>query len=354
MAKHVVHIIAILFICSLVTFPAQGQERMILVPQTVEQSELIYYDRDHVFRNMIIFLEDGDVENAADSLKRVLIEAGLEMRKNFYYIVVVNYYSTKNIIGMFHGDASFQDTRLYGLQSDSLYYVFVSDDSTMESSVSAIVTRKDSNFSKNLSEFISLFQLGGVLGVKAMALEEMRAYISVRKFDVPRKFQKNCDITIVAKNEKKNKELARAIFDNSSRERWSYGVASAVTHINDVDYEIDNGAVTIRPKPKGDLATFGVINYHFKAVDTKSKSFSTSIHLLGGLRTSTTIEPLLGVGGGIPFPYINLHLFVGYSFEFAQILKKGIQVGDLITTNQDPFKLNVRAKPRFGIEIQFP
>lgn len=344
----------VFFLFVLIIVPVFGQERMILVPQMVETPELIYQDHDDVCRNMIIFLEDGDVENAADSLKKMLIEAGLKIKKNDYYIVVVNYHSNKNIIGMFHGDKSFQDTRLYGLGSDSLFYVFVTDDSTMKSSVSAIVTRKDSNFSKNLGEFLSLFQLGGVLGVRPLALDKITAYISVRKFEVPKKFQKNCDITIVAMNESKNKELVRAIFDNSSKERWSYGVASAVTTVNDIDYEIDNGAISIRPKSKGDFATFGVINYHFKAVDTKSKTFSTSIHLMGGLRTSTTFEPILGLGGGLPIPYINLHLFAGYSFEFAQILKEGVRVCDIVTSNKDPFKLKVRGKPRFGIEIQFP
>jgi len=351
-SRNFIFLIVLFILCTISTI--FSQERMILIPEKVANSELTYIDSTNTFRNMIIFLEDGDVKNAADSLKKVLVDAGLNIKKNFYYIVVVNYDKKHNIIGMFHKNNSFLSTRLYGLKSDSLYYVFVTDDSTMETSISAIVTRKESNFSKNLSGFLSLFQLGDIFSVKPMEFRERKAFISIRKFDVPQKFQKYCDITVVAKDESKNKELVRSIFDNTSLERWSYGIATAVTNVNDIDYDIEDGAVTIKPKPKGDLASFGVINYHFKPVDTKSRTFSSSVHLLGGLRVSTTIEPILGIGAGVPVSLINLHFFAGYSLEFAQILKEGIKVGEIVKSSTDPFKLKVRGKPRFGVEVNFP
>jgi hypothetical protein len=138
-------------------------------------------------------------------------------------------------------------------------------------------------------------------------------------------------------------------------ERWGYGIATGITSINDVDIIIDNnGRIIVKPKPRGDLATFGVINYYFKPVDTKARTLATSFHLLGGFRISRTIEPLLGVGFGIPLGFIDLHLFGGYSVEFAQELESGYEIGDVLEDDVDPFKLKVRGKPRFGIEIRFP
>jgi hypothetical protein len=110
--------------------------------------------------------------------------------------------------------------------------------------------------------------------------------------------------------------------------------------------------IRIQPKPSGDIGNFAVVNYNFKPVDTKARTLSTSFHLLGGMRLARTIEPMVGIGFGVPVAMFETHLFAGYSLEFAQELKSGFVVGQFV--KEDPFKTKLRGKPRFGIELKFP
>jgi len=348
--KKLQFILVMLFLVSQLSF---SQDQMILVPKPVKNSPFIVDDSQDLFGKAWRFYRDGYTQWASDSLKKLIELAGFPLKKNNYYIVVANFTPSETPIGMIHGDAHFHDTRLYGLGADSLYYIFISRDQTKESYLSTVVTRKTSYFEENLISFISLFPIFS--GLKIQTESQYTTWLDIRKYEVPRTFHKNCDISVIVKKDfYDDRFLAKATFDNTSLERWSYGIATAITSVNDVDFVIDGGTIVVRPKPKGDLASFGVINYHFKAVDTKAKTMATSFHLSGGLRISQTIEPILAIGAGIPLDFIDLHLFVGYSLEFAQALDSGYQIGDAVGRDVDPFKLKLRGKPRFGIEIKFP
>lgn len=330
-----------------------SQEQQIIIPQQVARSPIVVDDTEDLFGKAWRFYRDGFTTWAADSLRKLIAHSGFEMEKNNYYIVVANFNPTETAIGMFHKDAHFLDTRLYGLQSDSLYYIFISREDTAKHYLSTVITRKGSYFEENLLNFLFLFPI--ITGPTTQLVGENLTWFDVRKFEIPKKFQKYCDISIIVKKDfYDDRFLAQAVFDNSSLEKWSYGIATAVTSVEDVDFIIDGGTIVVRPKPKGDLATFGVINYHFKAVDTKAKTMATSFHLLGGFRVSRTIEPILGIGIGLPAGFIDVHLFAGYSVEFAQTLKADYYVGQTDIGDVDPFKLKIRGKPRFGIEVAFP
>jgi hypothetical protein len=272
-----------------------------------------------------------------------------------YYVVVANFTDNMSPIGLLHEGSEFLDTRLYGLTSDTLYYVFISKRENAESFLSVTLTSKPSPFQENLADFLSLFSQ---LPIPTLPLGGPQAvWIDVRRFEIPSKFQKNSDISIIVKKELGAEEfLATAIFDNTAKERWSFGIATAITTIDDLDFLIgDNGTIIVRPKPNGDLAAFGVINYHFQAVDTKAPTLASSFHLLAGLRIDDDIEPLVGLGFGFPTGIpIEVHFFGGVSVEFANELKSGFNVGDQILRDVDPFELDIRVRPRFGLEVKFP
>jgi len=330
-----------------------AQEQRIIIPKAVPGSPYVVDDRQDLFGKAWRFYRDGYARWAGDSLRKLIEMSGFEMKKNHYYVVVANFNVSETAVGMYHGNDDFLSTRLYGLKSDSLFYIFISRKDTAKNYLSTVITRKGSYFEENLLNFILLFPI--ISGTRAQVTGEKVTWIDVRKFEIPKKFQKYCDISlIVKKNFYDDRFLARVELDNSSLERWSYGVSTAITTIDDVDFIVDGGVIRVRPKPKGDLATFGVINYHFKPVDTKAKTMATSFHLLGGFRISRTIEPILGVGFGLPAGFIDVHFFAGYSVEFARTLKAGYHVGQVISSDVDPFKLKIRGKPRLGIEVKFP
>jgi len=351
MRKHTfIYLLLILLVSSTNVF---SQDQIILNPKPLFWTPIEFDDQSDLFGKAWRFYRDGYSDWSADSLKKLIEQAGFHMDKRHYYIVVANFNPSETPIGMFHGNASFLENRLYGLQSDSLFYIFITRDTTAKSYLSTVLTQKGSYFEENLINFIMLFPF--ISQVKSRVVSEFRTWIDVRKFEIPKKFQKNCDIAVIVKKDFYDDiPLARAKFDNTSLEKWSFGVATAITSVSDVDFAVEDGIIVIKPKPKGDLATFGVINYHFKAVDTKAKSMATSFHLLGGMRISNTIEPILGVGVGLPLGFIDLHLFAGYSVEFAQGLDDGYDIGETVTSDVDPFKLKVRGKPRIGIELKFP
>ena len=110
----------------------------------------------------------------------------------------------------------------------------------------------------------------------------------------------------------------------------------------------------MRPKPNLDLATFAVLDYHFKAIDTRAKTFGNSFHVMGGIRLVDFIEPIIGVGGAFSLGFFDLAIFAGYSVEFANELKSGYSIGEKIDVQEDPFELKLRGKPRFGIQVKFP
>ncbi|OQX94746.1 hypothetical protein B6I21_09030 [candidate division KSB1 bacterium 4572_119] len=346
--------IVCILILLLVTSFVFAQDRAILIPKKVAGAPYVVEDSQDLFGKTWRFYRDGFTDLATDSLKKLISLFGFEMNKNDYYIVVANFNDAETPIGMLHGDSYFHDTRIYGLKSSSLYYIYISREEEAKSYLSTVLTSKSSYFEEVLPYFIGLFPIFSQ--ATAQASGEYRTWMDVRKFDIPKKFQKYCDINVVVKKDLSDERvLAHEVFDNSSLERWGFGIGTAITSADDVDITLENGVIVVRPKPELDLATFGLINFFFKPVDTKARQLATSFHLCGGLRISETIEPILGLGFGIPVDFIDLHLFAGYSVEFAQDLEEGYHVGqEIIEKDADPFKLNIRGKPRFGIEIRFP
>ncbi len=336
---------------------SQAQTRSTLVPQPVEGSPFMTDDlNDHFGRAYRWFLE-GFSDSAVVNLRQVIVNAGYKMNPKNYYIVVAHFTDSFVPIGMLHEDSDFYDNRMYGLHEKSLYYVFISRTENAPSFLSVLATAKDSPFDRNLPEFLNLFTplLGGGAAVKLESVDN-RTWVDVRNFHVPEAFRKNSDIAFMVKKKLSDeKVLASMVYDNTALERWSFGIAGAVTSTRDLDFVIgEDGTIIVRPKPEADLSAFGVINYHFFPVDTKAKTLETSFHALFGLRLDTILEPIIGIGGGISTGQIDIHLFAGYSFEFANTLKNGYAVGQVLKAGEDPFKLKVRGKPRFGIEFKFP
>ncbi|MFQ5707978.1 MAG: hypothetical protein ACE5HO_11040 [bacterium] len=331
-----------------------AQDRIITVPKPVPGAPFEVNDSEDLFGKAYRWFHEGEVELAADSLKKLIGLTGFKLNEANYYVVVANFTDKMSPIGLIHAGSSFEDTRLYGLTADTLFYVFISKRKNAESFLSTTLTAKSSPSQQNLVSFLSLFlpipTIPGVLG------GPQTVWIDVRRFEIPPKFQKNADISMIVKKELGAEDfLATAVFDNTALEHWSFGVATAVTSVDDVDFLIgSDGTIIVRPKPKGDFAAFGVVNYHFKAVDTKAPTIASSFHILAGLRLDNDIEPIVGLGFGFPIPVVELHFFAGVSIEFTNELKSDFFIGQRIDSDVDPFNLNVRVRPRYGIEIKFP
>jgi len=290
-----------------------------------------------------------------DSLRKLISSAGVKIDPESYYIVIANFQDDFSPVGLLHGNDDFLSTRMYGLKEDNLYYVFISRDPDAPTFLSLLATSKSSPFSEALPQFLGFFPaISG--SIKALSVSEQNTYIDIRQFKIPEVYRKFSDLSFLVKKKLADKdEIARVVFDNTSKEQWSFGVATAITNVNEVDFLVGNdGVIIVRPKPNLDFATFAVSNYHFIPVDTKAKTLGSSFHLLAGLRLSEIMEPLIGIGGGISMDIIDLHLFAGVSFEIANELKSGYFIGQRVAKAEDPFNTKVRAKARFGIELKFP
>lgn len=332
--------------------------RTILVPKQVDGAPFKYEDTGDLFGKSYRWFLEGEHEWAVDSLKKLISNAGYRLDPKAYYVVVANFADNFSPIGLIHAENAFLSRRMYGLGQRNLFYIFISRRPDAESFLSVIATEKESPFLKNLPEFINLFLplLGQAPGALKIEGEAKTTWLDVRQFTIPKEYQKYSEFSFLVKKSLDEKELlASADLDNTALERWSYGIGTAITTVNDVDIIIGNdGTIIVQPKPDKDLATFGVINYHFNPVDTKAKTFGTSYHLLGGFRIARTLEPILGAGAGFDLGVIDLHFFAGYSVEFANQLKAGFAIGDTVKHDISPFKLKIRGKPRFGLEVKFP
>jgi len=351
----------LLLLCFMLFMAAQvvAQEKIILVPKSIPGSPFRVPDSDDLFGKAYRWFLEGETVFAADSLKKLITRSGYILVPGNYYIVVANYNDNFSPLGLIHEGSEFFDTRFFGLNEDNLFYIFISRKQRASSFLSVTIAEKDSPFITNLPAFISLFLPIGVaesIESQVASLAVGDTWIDIRQFSVPERFRKNADLSFIVKSElSAEKFLANTTFDNTQRERWSYGVAFGITSVDDVDIIVGgDGVIIVRPKPERDLATFGVVNYHFKPVDTRAKTFGTSLHLFGGARIAQTVEPIFGVGGGLSLGFVDLHLFVGYSLEFSNQLKDGFKIGDAVNREVDPFKLKVRGKPRYGLEIKFP
>jgi hypothetical protein len=332
-----------------------GQVETILVPKRVEGAPFVYDDQEDLFGQAYRWFLEGAVERGARNLKEIVAKAGYAIDPKSYYVVVANFTDTLNPIGMFHGDEDFLNTRMFGLNTRNLFYIFISRDEGANSFLSVLATEKTAPFYENLPAFLGLFLPIPPIGTLEK-LPGQETWVDVRQFEVPKELRKNADLSFLVKKKLSDDDvLASAVFDNTAKERWSYGIATAITSVNDVDITIgSDGRIIIEPKPNLDLATFAVINYHFYPVDTKAKTFGTSIHLLGGIRLANFMEPIAGLGGGVDLGFVDLHLFAGLSVEVANELKDGFVIGQFVNKDVDPFKIKLRPKPRFGLEIKFP
>jgi hypothetical protein len=345
----------VLLVILLATF-SFSQDRTILVPKQVPGAPYAVDDSDDLFGQAYRWFIEGAVEEGSGTLRKLVQKAGIKLNPNVYYVVVAHFTDSVNPIGIFHGEDEFLSTRLYGLSEKNLFYIFISREESAPSFLSVMATSKSSPFLENLPAFLGFFSSIASSSLAAQGAGE-KTYIDVRQFTIPNVFRKNSDLSFIVKKDLSDDTmLAKTVFDNTSKERWSFGVATAITSVDDVDIIVGNdGRIIVDPKPNLDLGTFALVNFHFQPVDTKNKSLATSIHALGGLRLGQTLEPMIGIGGGIPLgDVIDLHLFAGYSLEFANELESGYSIGQQINSEVDPFKLKIRGKPRFGIEVKFP
>jgi hypothetical protein len=343
----IIAIVALILSASL-----SAQEQVVVIPKPVPDAPFFSMDPANLFAKAYHLFREGLAAPAIDSLKKLIDESGIKLDLRNYYILVANFTDGASPIGLLHEGGDFFNTRLYGLRDAKLYYIYISRQRRGASFVSTLLISKDSPFIEALPQFLGLFIpfLPTGLGFRG----QDTTWVDMREYEIPEQFQKFANISVLVKTElEAEKVLATITLDNTSKERWSYGVATAITSVQDVDFVIgDDGVIRIQPKPRGNLATFAVLNFNFKPVDTKARTLSTSFHLLGGMRLARVIEPILGIGFGVPVGFIEVHLFAGYSLEFAQELKTGFAVGQRAT--EDPFKTKLRAKPRFGIELKFP
>ncbi len=334
-----------------------AQDKVVVVPKQIAGAPFVVEDDADLFAKAYRFFIDGEVEMAADSLKKLLAKSNYKINPKAYYIVVANFTDRVSPIGLLHEGSEFLDTRFYGLQTDSLYYMFLSHTENAPSFVSVLLKTKPTPFQENLPAFLSLFFGGSLPGVATTGQKPEKVWIDVRRFEIPKKFRKISDIAVqVKKDLSDDRVLANMVFDNTPKERWSFGIATAITTINDVALEVgENGQIIVRPKPNGDLAAFGVLNFHFVPVDTKAPTLGSSLHLLAGLRLATHIEPIVGIGIGLPVSGFDLHVFGGASLAFNNVLKEGFKIdGKPLEAEVDPFKIDLKFYPRFGLELKFP
>ncbi|GBD92437.1 hypothetical protein BMS3Abin05_00008 [bacterium BMS3Abin05] len=333
-----------------------AQDRRILVPKRVPGAPFKLNDTEDLFGKAYRWFLEGEYDFGADSLRKLVKLTGFKIDPGSYYVVAANFTDSFTPIGLFHEKDDFNSTRLFGLNRSNLFYIFISRQRKGASFLSVLATKKMPPFLENLPGFIGLFQPLPFAQITPEKVTQKETWIDIRHFDVPKPFRKFSDISFIVKAKlSSEKFLASATFDNTSKERWSYGVATAVTSAKDVEITVgSNGKIIVRPRPDLDLAAFGVINYNFRPVDTKAPTLATSFHLLCGLRLADFLEPIIGVGGGINLDVISVHLFAGYSVEIANELKQGYFIGQQINRAVDPFKTKLLGKPRFGIELKFP
>ncbi len=331
-----------------------AQEKTILVPKRVPGAPFQLDDQQDLFGQAYRWFWEGEVARGAGTLKQLITEAGFTLDPTAYYVVVAHFTDHFVPMGMIHGDEDFFTFRMYGLKEDNLYYIFISRTPEAPSFLSVLATTKDSPFVMNLGDFLNL--IGILPGAQAAAIAGETTWVDVRQFSIPKKYRKFSDLSFIVKKKLEDDQpLVTQVFDNTAKEHWSYGVALGLTTVRDVDIIIgQDGTIIIQPKPHADITPFGVINYHPWAIDTEAKTFGNSIHILGGVRLGNLLEPIIGVGGGVSLGFVDVHAFVGYSFEFTNRLRSGFHVGQQVDADVDPFKLKVRGKPRFGLEVKFP
>ena len=220
-----------LFLLMLIT-AVSAQERAILMPIQVNGAPFSFDDSDDMFGESYRWFREGDIDQAADVLRKTITSAGVTLDPAAHYVVVAHYTDSFAPIGMIHGEESdFFNTRLFGLGEDNLYYIFVSRTPDAPSFLSVMATAKDSPFNENLLGFLGLL---GIFNSTQSTVQSLggaaTTYVDVRRFTIPEVFRKFSDISFLVKKELSDeRDLAAAIFDNTSKERWSFGLALGMT-----------------------------------------------------------------------------------------------------------------------------
>ena len=215
-------------------FQLKAQERAILVPKPITGSPFQVDDSDDLFGTAYRWFLEGEYELGLDSLKKLIKASGFQILPGNYYVVMANFTDSFSPIGLIHEDDDFFSTRMYGLKENNLYYIYISRQREGKSFLSVLVTAKDSPFMENLPLFIGIFQ--PLVSIDAQVLSGETTWIDIRQFNVPVPFRKFSDLSFIIKPSlSEEKILAKTVFDNTSKERWSYGIASAITTAKDVD-----------------------------------------------------------------------------------------------------------------------
>jgi len=131
-----------------------AQDRHILVPDPLPGSPFNVADKDDLFGQSYRWFIEGDYQRGVDSLRQLITQAGIELDDDAYYIVVSNFTDSFSPIGILHGQDDFFSTRMFGLEEDNLFYIFVSRQREGKSFVSLMATAKNSPFVENLPLFI--------------------------------------------------------------------------------------------------------------------------------------------------------------------------------------------------------
>ena len=244
----------VIMICCVVVLSQMlyAQEREVLIPKPVPNSPFRVDDSEDVFGRAYRWFLEGEIERGAENLRELIVEAGYQLEPDNYYVVVANFTGSFSPIGIFHGSSDFFNTRMFGLGADNLFYIFITRDQDTQSYVSVLATAKPSPSEENLLAFLSLFlpisSLADVIGIETTSLT---TFIDIRQFEIPGAFRKNSDLSFLVKTDLADEDiLAGAVFDNTSKERWSYGIGTAITSVDDVDIIIGgDGTIIVKPKP---------------------------------------------------------------------------------------------------------
>jgi|GEM_PF-1132817 len=340
-----------------------AQERTVLIPKRLPDMPLTYEDTDDIFGESYRWIHEGAVNEGAAKLRTLIGNAGYTMDPNAYYVVVANFTDRFSPIGMFRGDGTAEEdseflrTRMYGLNSDNLYFIMITREPNVNAYVSVMATEKDSPFSEALIQVLGLFFPIPTNQAATLDSPDRTTYIDVRQFDLPEAYHKFSDLSFIVKKELSDElAIASQVFDNTSLEQWSFGVATAVTSIDDVNIIIGaDGSIIIEPKPSLDPAQFLTLNYHFSPFDSKRQNFGNSLHALVGIRLTNFMEGMVGIGASVDLGLAALGFFAGYSVEVANDLEDGFEIGQVLDNpDVDPFKTRFIGKPRVGLQIKFP
>ncbi|PJF33770.1 MAG: hypothetical protein CUN57_01285, partial [Phototrophicales bacterium] len=123
MFDHASKIIALCLLCLFLVAPVLGQDKIITVPKPVPGAPFEVDDSADLFGKAYRWFTEGEVEWAADSLRKLINQSDFTLNENNYYVVVANFHDKMSPIGLLHAGSAFTDTRLYGLTADTLYYV---------------------------------------------------------------------------------------------------------------------------------------------------------------------------------------------------------------------------------------